>query len=231
MPIKDFGAIFGLSVEHDRSPGEGHLNSSVWGKLTGDFNPSSMQHLHASSVQHPVPFVWFRFMAFTIFGRDQKENVRSTELEVLGGFLLDGNEGYRMNLAHHLAMHLLTTANHRYLTDIALGGLVTHIAIAVANFAERDHAAVRGNNLLDLEYFGSLYRVHSEYGELLPGQMSWMFQRNALFTLPDTTGLTSFTRGQSHYIYVGEQAPPLAQPQPQPQPEAAPRTYFRRGVA
>lgn len=171
MPIKDFGRIFGLAVEHNRFPGEGHNNSEIWGKLTGNSEPPNMQHLHASAVQHPIPIVFFQFMGFTIFGKEENQNVRSTELEVIGGYMMAG-DGYRMNLAHHLASHLLATATSRYKTSITLGGLITHIVIAVANFAERDHTAVPGSNLLDLDYFARIFKLYSKHLMLRPGLMS-----------------------------------------------------------
>lgn len=101
--------------------------------------------------------------------------------------------------------------------------------MSVTNFAERDHTAIPGGNLLDLDYFGSIFRLYSDHQFLRPGHMSWMFQRNAMFTLPDTTCLTSFERGQPHYLYVGAQVPPPPQPEQQPYPEHEPRTYFLRG--
>lgn len=146
-------------------------------------------------------------MGFTIFGREENQNVRSTELEIIG-YVLEENHGYIMNFAHHLSGHLLATATSRYKTRITHGGLITHIAIVVANFVERDHTAVLGGNLLELAYFGSIYWLHSEHQMLRPGHISWMFQRNALFTLPDTTCRASFERGQDHYLYADEQIPP-----------------------
>ena len=208
----------------------------MWGKLTGNDNPGSMQHLHASKIQHPVPIVFYRFLGFTIFGRDETQNIRSTELEILGGYVSEGEESYKMNLAHHMASQFYSIATSTHTTKITIGGLITHIAMATANFTEANQIPVLGSNLLDLAYFAGLRRLQGEHGLFRPGAMYWMFEGNRLFTLPDPQGRTSFRPGQAHYLFVGfEQEPqPNPQPQPDPQPEPhqyqpEPRTYFRRG--
>lgn len=61
MSIRDFGRIFGLYVEHNRLLGNAHNNFTMWGKLTGNYEPASMQHFHASQVQHPVPIVFLYY--------------------------------------------------------------------------------------------------------------------------------------------------------------------------
>ncbi|XP_056685879.1 uncharacterized protein, partial [Spinacia oleracea] len=236
MSIADFGGIFGLSTAYSRKPGSAHNNCTMWGKLTGNDNPGSMQHLHASKIQHPVPIVFYRFLGFTIFGREENQNVRSTELEILGGYVLEGEERYKMNLAHHMASQLFSIATSTHTTRITVGGLITHIAMATVNFVEANQTPVLGSNLLDLAYFAGLRRLQGEHGLFRPGAMWWVFEGNRLFTLPDPQGRTHFRAGQAHYLYTRFEDEPQPNPQPQPDPqpephqsEPEPRTYFRRG--
>ncbi|XP_056683569.1 uncharacterized protein [Spinacia oleracea] len=234
LSLADFGGIFGLSTTPSRKPGSAHNNCEMWGKLTGNSDPDSMQHLHASKIQHPVPIVFYRFLGFTIFGREETQNVRSTELEILGGYVLEGEARYKMNLAHHMASQLYSIATSSHTTRITIGGLITHIAMATVNFVEANQTPVLGSNLLDLAYFAGLCRLQGEHGLYRPGAMYWMFEGNRFFSLPDPQGHTRFRPGQAHYLYVGveQEQEPKPKPDPQPKPhqfQPEPRTYFRRG--
>lgn len=112
--------------------------------------------------------------------------MRSTELEILGGYVYRPNNGYKMNLAHHMVGHFKSVAISRYTTRISFGGLITHLAMSTVGFVERNHVPVQVSTSLDSAYFSSLGQITSELQMDKHGFIFWTLRRERLFLLPET---------------------------------------------